>query len=126
MIHNWEFPYKADVVAKAANEKALHHLERREWWAVKKIETVAKIKDGGIEIEESVAGSGYVTTGYARNAQVNVSAELTRDLQECITKIKQHHEMTETYLGWIEVLQSQGDKELQLDHEDWMFFFGKR
>ena len=126
MRSEWNFPYKADVLAMAGETKALYHLERRAWWAEKREETLTTIKASGIEIEESVAGSGYNTTGYARGAQVNVKPELTRDLQECLQKVKTHHELAENYLGWVEVLKSQGEKEFQLDHDDWMFFFGKK
>ena len=43
MRSEWNFPYKADVLAMAGETKALYHLERRAWWAEKREETLTNI-----------------------------------------------------------------------------------
>ena len=121
----WEFPYKADVLTKAAKVKVAHHSGRLAWWKAKKDEIVATVKAEGIEVQESVAGANYASNAQ-RGAQIVVRADLNSDLQETVRKITEHHGKVEEYLGWVQVLGAQGKKEFKLNHEDWMFFFGKK
>lgn len=119
----WNFHYTASQLHKAADAKHKHHQSRSAWWSDKKAETITKIRAEGLEVEESIAN--LVSNSYHRGATVNVRADLMRDLQECVDKIREHSGKGADYAGWMQVLGSQGELQLPLDHDDWMFFFGR-
>lgn len=122
---SWEFHYKGSVLLKATEDKIAHHQSRLAWWMGKKEEVLRAIREGGLEIDESLADP-KLNVGYSRGAQLNIKPELQRDLQECSQKIRAHYDLVENYLGWADVLRSQSEKEFPLTHEDWMFFFSKK
>jgi uncharacterized protein (DUF2147 family) len=126
----WEFDYTASSLAAAATAQRDHRLSRVKAWEEKKGEVMAKIKDTGLTVHESVAeqfGNSYQNATQANfGAQVMVDNTLQRDLNECVGKINQHRASAKEYDGWIQVLEGNPDSRLKLKHDDWMFFFGKR
>ena len=124
MIRNsWTFQYLNSELTDAAQKKFAFHSDRLKWWEQKKSEVMSKIKENGIDIDESVA-LGYSNSG--RNASVTVRVDLVKDLQECVSKISEHRTKVSDYDAWIQVLSSQHGQGLQeLQQEDWLFFFGK-
>lgn len=127
--HEWTFPVTADKLAEAAKSKHDHHIAREEWWSKKKAEVMAKIREEGLEVDESLVaedyGAKFSTANYGRGPQVSVRNDLLRDLTECVTKIREHYNKAREYSGWHEVLSSQGQRALDLHHDDWLFFFSK-
>lgn len=120
----WNFPYTADVLLEAAKRKIAHHKSRLAFWERKKGETMGKIKESGIEIDESLAEDDFkLSNSYRRGPTVQINNELLRDLEECVTKIKEHKSKTEGYLAWAEVLGSQGKASFPLNQDDWLYFF---
>lgn len=125
----WEFQYAARNLAKAATEQRDHRLSRLKVWEGKKAEVMAKVKESGLTIDESMAESlmNYQTTALGgRGAQIMVDSTLQRDLSECVQKINEHREAAKEYDAWVQVLEANPESRLPLKHDDWMFFFGKR
>lgn len=124
MKSEWTFTYKSSAVLLGAASKADYHNSRVKFWTDKKDEVMAKIKSEGLEFDESLVDmtSNKFSGGY-RDTSVSVRDDLLRDLQECGRKLREHRIKLEDYKAWVQVLDSQGDKDLQLDQQDWLFFF---
>lgn len=123
---DWKFSYNIDTLLKGATAKRDLHEGKLKWWEGKKKETIAKVKDVGIEVQDSVAAS-YSSTKGNYGPQVVIDATLQRDLSECQQKIREHDLRVRTFNGWIAVLtQAAADPSVEyyLDHEDYLFFFG--
>ncbi|MGQ0621390.1 MAG: hypothetical protein ACT4QA_15955 [Panacagrimonas sp.] len=119
----WLFAYDAAKLADAASTRKAEHLKLREWWEVRKTETLDKVRDHGVEVQESV-GAVVSSTKGAYSARIQIDPALRRDLDECHSKIQGHAEKLAQFAGWEQVLRAHPDAELQLDHEDYLFFFG--
>ena len=129
---NWKFSYTADNLFHAALSKKNHHGERLAWWLSKQDETKEKIKSEGIEIDESVAVDLQLRSGTASNnfstyrgPVATIRNDLLEDLAECVGKADEHRGKVRDYAAWAQVLESQGKASLDLNHDDWLFFFGK-
>lgn len=120
----WEFRYSTDDLAKAAQDKVEHHTKRLAWWEQKKEEVMKEVRDKGITVQDSVASSVSNYKGGV-NPVIMVEAGLQRDLNECQTKIMEHHRLLNEYDGWDQVLTANKGQKLSLHHEDWLYFFGK-
>jgi len=57
--------------------------------------------------------------------QVRIAPELVKRLQECHGKVDEHNAKVKLYASWVEVLGAGGTQLLTLDHEDYLFFYGK-
>lgn len=123
--NDWKFAYSAGKLAAAAESKKKHHTERRGWWEAKKTEVMEKIKASGLEIhEEQAAAYSNRTKGYG--AQIIIDPLMQRDLDECHQKIIKHNDLAQQYDCWHQVLISNSEHRLELDHEDFLFFFGNQ
>jgi hypothetical protein len=122
--HEWKFLYTASELASAALTKRDTHQAKFEWWENKKKEVMKSIGDGGIEVHDSVAAS-YSNTKGSFSPQIRIDATLQRDLTECQEKIMEHHELVQAYNGWLQVLSANKNDRLELNHDDYLFFFGK-
>jgi len=56
---------------------------------------------------------------------VLVDPTLQKDLTECVTKMQHHAERARQYDGWEQVLRGNPNSRVHLDHDDWMYFFGR-
>lgn len=131
----WKFQFKTEDVKVAAEAKVKFHQERHAWWGAKKEEVMKEIKEGGVSIDESIVDE-LGKTGYAGyqtlqvraqsfgSPQVRIDPQLVQRLSECHGKIQEHKEKVKDYSAWVEVL-SAGSGLLTLDHEDYLFFYGK-
>lgn len=120
---NWGFAYTADVLLAAARGKHQHHTGRLHWWEAKKAEIMDLIRSEGLEIDEGIDGVKF--SSYDRTPQVTVRDDLRHNLNECVTKMREHRGKVDDYTAWVEVLESQGKSSLTLDQDDWLFFFSK-
>lgn len=120
----WEFEYCAPDLAAAALKKKESHQKKLEWWEQKKKEVLAKVAEGGIEVQDSVAAS-YSNTKGAFGPQIKIDATLQRDLTECQDKIMEHHRLVKEYDGWSQSLSRNPHATLKLHHDDWLYFFGE-
>lgn len=125
----WTFPYKANEVARGAREQRDFRLSRVAAWQKTKDAVMAKIRESGLSIDESAMETG-ATLGYASTQvmapQLTIDAKLKAQLTEAHGKIGGHRALANQYDGWVQVLEAQGDCELHLTHDDWLFFFGKK
>ena len=123
----WTFDYTASKLAEAAAEKQRHHEERLAWWKEKKAQVMKQIQEEGLEIEEKIALE-YVSPkrrDWEQGAQVMVRNDLKKDLDECLEKLAYHTGLLTDYDGWRQVLSANPEARLSLDHDDWLFFFGR-
>ena len=122
--HEWTFEYTASRLAEAANKKRDAHSKKLAWWEQKKAETMKKVAETGIDVQDSVAAS-YSNTKGSFGPQIVIDAGLQRDLSECQSKIMEHHQLVKEYDGWSQVLSANPEARLQLSHDDYVFFFGE-
>lgn len=124
--HEWTFKYAGWKLAEAAIEQRAYREQRLAEREKKKEAAEQQIRWNGIEITESIAEklANYSNPGFG--PQITVDQKLLREYSECIEGIKRNRELLRQYDGWIQVLQANPDQQLELDHEDWLFFFGKK
>jgi hypothetical protein len=122
--NDWLFTYTASKLAEAALAKRDKHAKKLQWWEDKKGDTIKKVADSGIEVQDSMAAS-YSNVKGAFGPQIRIDSGLQRDLTECQDKIMEHHGLVKSYDGWIQVLSANGEARLELEHDDYLFFFGE-
>lgn len=123
----WQFVYTATVLSVAAQKKIDHHNERLAFWKQTKTEVMATIRSEGLEIDEKIA-LGYrspKSRDWDNGAEIMVRNDLRKDLTECMEKLGAHTERLNQYEGWQQVLAANPEDRLQLDIQDWLFFFGR-
>lgn len=121
---DWKFPYTAAKLAEAAQVKRKKHEIKLAWWEAKKAETLKKVTEMGIEVHDSVAAS-YSNTKGGYGPQIVIDAGLQRDLSECQSKIMEHSGRVSEYGAWFQVLAGNAEARVELDHDDYLFFFGE-
>lgn len=129
----WKFSYTADKLLEAAKIKREYHESRLKWWLDKQEEIKTKIKEEGIEIDESLAfdhakdgrlGTASNNFNY-RGPVASIRNDLLTDLNETVNKAAEHRGKLRDYKSWEQVLASQGQAAFDLNQDDWLFFFGK-
>jgi hypothetical protein len=121
---DWTFTYTASKLAEAATAKTEKHKGKLTWWEEKKAETLKKVAESGIEVKDSVASS-YSNTKGGFGPEIVIDRTLQRDLTECQEKIMEHHNLVEQYDGWVQVLSANPEARLELNQDDYLFFYGK-
>lgn len=126
----WEFEYTASKLAEGAEAQKAHRLSRAAWWTDQKASLMAEVKESGLEVTESIAAQygSTMPVGNLRGGgapQINVRHDLQMKLVECHTKIESHTGAAAEYDGWIQVLRANPETRQKLNHEDWLYFFGK-
>ena len=109
---DWKFQYIAKDLAKAAATKRDHHAARLDWWNKQQESVIAEVREKGFEVSETLAMQ-YGST--PAGAQIIVKDEYQSKLNECASKIHQHTEMAKEYDGWVQVLEANPSKALELD-----------
>lgn len=122
--NEWEFFYSGEALEKAAFLQMQKRQSRVDWWKEKQKELMDQVREGGIEISESMAAN-YSNTQGLKGPQVVVKADLQTKLNECHTKIQEHSRAVESYSGWVQMLEVNKTAVLKLTHADWLYFFGK-
>jgi hypothetical protein len=123
----WKFSYSAPQLAEAARAKIDYHAEHLGFWMKKREELMATIREEGIEINEKIA-LGYVNPkarDWDRGGEIMIRNDLRKGLVETFEKLSYHTGKRDTYDGWEQVLRAKPDNTLDLDIEDWLFFFGR-
>lgn len=121
---DWLCVFKRDYVKEASQAKLTYHEGRLAFWQGKQDEVMAGIKADGLEIETSVAGAQYSqASNYSRGPQVVVRDDYQRDLQECNDKVREHTLKVQKYKSWLAFLSAPGPAEIELDSDDYAFFF---
>lgn len=118
----WAFMFTAEKVADGAAKKHKYHTERLKFWEDARAKVMADVRETGIEVSESEAGTNY-SNRYAP-PQVMVRNDLQKRLTECHLKIQEHSAKIHEYAGWVEVLKGNPTATLSLHADDYLFFFG--
>lgn len=118
----WEFEFAASKLCDAAKAKMNHHSERLKFWEDAKAKVMAEVKESGIEVSESQAGSSYSNAN--RIPEVMVRNDLQKGLTECHQKIQEHNKMVREYEGWVRVFLANPDLRHKLHADDYLYFFG--
>lgn len=126
MLRNeWKFDYTAARIAEAAVVKIAYHKERLAYWKAKREEVLQTIRSEGIEIDEKIvlAFRNPKARDWERGGQVVIRNDLQKDLQEVYDKLAEHTAQLASFDAWLDVLVAHPEDRLQLDAEDWPFFF---
>jgi hypothetical protein len=123
----WAFEYEGKALTDAAQAKIDHHKGRFEWWRQEKEKIIAKIKAEGLEITEKTALqlAAAKSREWEHGAQVLIRNDLRTRLDEAQTKLGFHLAQLNIFQGWHQILSANPEANLRLDHEDWLFFFGR-
>lgn len=123
----WEFEYTASKLAEGAAAQKEFRLSRVAVWTAAKEKLMAEIKDGGVEITESVAAgmSNYTNSTQSFGPQVGINPAYQKKLAECHSKIQSHQQAASEYDGWVQVLNANSETRHKLTQSDWLYFFGK-
>ncbi len=125
---DWEFSYPAEVLAEAATKKHQKHEDSFKRWEDRKKEILKDIKEDGIDVRESEALRSHSTRkswDYDEDSsRIVVRNDLDISLKECTKRLSYHIGKIKAYDSWRQVLSSQKEVWVAVDHEDWMFFFG--
>ena len=122
----WEFEYTASKLAEGAASQKAFRLSRVTAWTEAKDKVMAEVRDGGIQVTESVAAgmSSYSST-QSFGPQIGIDPAFQKKLAECHTKIQSHQQAANEYDGWIQVLSANSESRHKLTQQDWLYFFGK-
>lgn len=122
----WLFKFQVVKVFDAALRKIKIHEERLAFWTKKKDEVFAKIKSEGLEIHTSLTAEYGSHSNRLSGRGINISVDdgLRKDLDDCQERVNTHAEKLRQYKVWEHVLAGRSTDELELDYNDFMFFFG--
>ena len=124
MLRNeWEFEFKSESLAEAARNKTEHHKQRLEFWSKEQDKVIVDVKEKGLSVEESLAGSQYSNRGH--QPQIVVDNVFQHRLNEAASKVKEHTAKVTEYDGWRQVLEANSGRTYKLNADDFLFFFGK-
>lgn len=123
----WEFEYTAAKVADGAEAQKAFRESRVTWWRDQYAKTMAKIRESGVKVDESLAAqlSAVANTTAYRGPSVTIDATLQEDLTEAHQKIEFHSGLVAEYDGWSQVLRANPEQRVKLTQADWLYFFGK-
>lgn len=131
MRHEWEFEYNASQLASAAEAQLEFRRQRIKVWEEKKAEVMTRIRESGIDVSESIAdkmssAKYQLSTHSDRGPVIRINTEMRDDLSECVDKIQNHTKLQNEYAAWVQVFRAQQPHlSLKLQHDDWVYFFGK-
>lgn len=128
--NEWTVQYTGAKLADAAKAKIDFHEGRLKFWGGKKGEVMAEIRAEGIEINESIAdqlnaSNAYATTSMGHGPSVTIRNDLLEKMQEAHGKVGTHEGLIKQYQAWAQMMVAHPEAVFQLQHDDWMFFFGK-
>ncbi|MCX7175456.1 MAG: hypothetical protein NT159_16325 [Proteobacteria bacterium] len=123
----WKFDYTAGKLAEAAQSKIAYHQGHLNLWKAKREELLVTIRSEGIEVDEKIvlAYSNPKARDWDRGGEIMIRNDLRKDLAECFQKLAYHTEQRDTYDGWKQVLEANPEDRVELDIDDWLFFFGR-
>ena len=123
----WKFRYTAEQLAEAVQQKIQYHDERHTFWNGRREDIFTQIKADGIEVnEKSVLQYGSPKMrDYQQGGDIMIRNDLRKSLTEAYEKLAYHTGRKDTYDGWRQILTANSGLPLDLDINDWLFFFGR-
>lgn len=125
--NTWKFEYTGRALAEAAAKQRDHRLERLKVWSERKDEIMKTIREKGLTVDEgnAVAMHANYSNTMVAGPTVLVDVQLQRNLQEAHGKVSLHENAARDYDGWVQVMSANPDQVVKLNHDDWLYFFGK-
>jgi hypothetical protein len=127
--NEWTVQYTGAKLADAAKAKIDFHEGRIKVWKDAKEKVMSDIRASGIEVNESLAeqfnNSTQYSTTQAYGPTVTIKEDLLHKLQEAHSKVDTHTGLVKQYQAWGQMMSSHPEAVFQLQHDDWMFFFGR-
>lgn len=121
----WEFPYPADMIMHAAQNKLRWHTARLEVWVRTQKVLEDKIQQEGIVIDRGAEPESMsYSNKHMGGPQIRIDDVLVHHHRQATNKITEHKNRVDSFKTWIEILGSQGKSAYPMRHDDWMFFFG--
>ena len=124
----WKFRYTARQLAEAAQTKIEFHKGRLEFWEARRKEVIGQIKADGIEVNEKSVLLQYASPkmrDFQEGGDIMIRNDLRKRLAEAYEKLAYHTGRRDTFDGWQQVLGANPDDTIELDIDDWLFFFGR-
>lgn len=124
----WKFRYTARQLAEAAQMKIEFHKGRLEFWEARRKEVIGQIKADGIEVNEKSVLLQYASPkmrDFQEGGDIMIRNDLRKRLAESYEKLAYHTGRRDTFDGWQQVLGANPDDTIELDIDDWLFFFGR-
>lgn len=124
----WTFTYTGSTLAEAAKAKIAYHNDHLARWTTKRAVFLGQIRSEGIEVSEKMAVSEYANPkarDWEQGGDVVIRNDLRRSIKETYEKLSYHTELRDTYDGWLQVLEANLEKPMELQIDDWLFFFGR-
>ena len=114
--NTWYFTAQSDSLRDMCEQRVSHHMERLAWWREERRMADFSLRERGIDIRE------YAVSGGDR-VEVVIDPTLTKRISECEAKIRQHLARCEEYAMWRDIIEGNGTRSYEFDHDDWTFFF---
>lgn len=123
----WKFRYTAEQLAEAVQQKIQYHDERHAFWNGRREDIVTQIKADGIEVNEKsvLQYTSPKMRDYQQGGDIMIRNDLRKSLTEAYEKLAYHTGRKDTYDGWRQILTANSGLPLDLDINDWLFFFGR-
>lgn len=129
--NDWEFKYTGAKLAEAAKAQREFREGRVKVWQEKKEEVRKKISEEGVTVHEDLMDQ-VVSNNYKMSSTrggygptVSIDPTLQQDLGRCYERIKHHEDLAKEYKAWEAVMSAHPEQVVELNHEDWIYFFGK-
>lgn len=124
----WVFLYTAGQLAHGAQKQKDYREDRAKAWERAQEKVMTEIRSSGIEVTEDVMAqlqisASYSKSGGMRGPTVSINQDLADKFNKCVGKVKEHKDLAEQYEGWIQALQAQPEKELEVTQQDFLYFF---
>src|SRR5262245_30132487 len=128
--NEWGVEYTGAKLAVAANEKASYHSQRVLVWQQKKEDVIAEIRSDGMQINESIVDEmrklgNYTTSNIGDGPSVTIRHDLLERLGEAHSKVVRHEKLVKEYDAWLQMMNAHNDHRFFLQHDDWLYFFGR-
>lgn len=116
---DWKFQKTAVELAEAAQERCSYHMKRHSFWEEERDKAQAEINAAGVKVVSRPISGG-------ERHDVVADPTLLDRLWECEKKMIDHSNRSNEYAQWYAALKTVDARTLELDHDDWLFFFGLR
>lgn len=122
-----EIPLHRRATCRSGSKKIQYHEERHAFWNNRREEIVGQIKADGIEVNEKAAlqYASPKMRDYAQGGEIMIRNDLRKSLTEAYEKLSYHTGRKDIYDGWRQILTANNALPLDLDINDWLFFFGR-
>ncbi len=121
--HEWKFARLGSELLTGAQSKKQICEGKLAWWKTRK-EDLIKTIPAGVTMEESQVNYSSATTSFGA-PQLIIDPTLQKHLKEAHSRLTNLSERIKEYDGWIQILEKNATQTFSVDHDDWLFFFGK-